>query len=214
MTKYCPICNRSSDDVKFFGEICAYCTIDMLKKKIPSTAKIYTCRFCGRVKAGADYERISKASLARALQGQLSTSDCKVSVSDFDIEHRRATAEFSCYEGELAFTKEVKLSIEHKTCQTCYRQRSGYYEAVIQLRGSSEAVGKVLGRLEAYVSRNGAFIAKEEAVRKGYDIYVSDKLVASGFFSYYRLKPLKSYELYGLKRGRKVYRNIYAVSLD
>ncbi|MGC8651915.1 MAG: NMD3-related protein [Candidatus Micrarchaeia archaeon] len=213
MTKYCPICNKSSDEVKFFGEICEYCTADMLRKKLPSTAKIYTCRFCGRVKAGADFEKLGKASLARALQHQLGLSDCKLSVDTYDVEHRSVVVALSCYEGELNFKKEVKLDIEHKTCQMCYRMHSGYYEAVLQLRGGGEAVKKMMARFSSYVERHGAFIAREEEVRNGYDLYVSDKLVANGFFDYYRLKPAKSYELYGMKRGKKVYRNIYALSL-
>ncbi|MEM0149984.1 MAG: NMD3-related protein [Candidatus Micrarchaeaceae archaeon] len=214
MTKYCPTCNRSSDDVQFFGEFCEFCTIEMLKKKVPDAAKIYTCRFCNRVKSGADYENISKASLAAAMGHELGIKDCTLKIEEYDIERRRAVAMFICYGGKLSFSKSIKLKIEHRTCQTCYRMHSGYYEAVIQLRGSSEQVRKTLGKLAVYIERHGAFISKQEAVRHGYDIYVSSKMVASAFFSYYRLNPVKSYELYGLKKGKRVYRNIYALVLE
>jgi NMD protein affecting ribosome stability and mRNA decay len=214
MKKYCPTCNRSSDDARFFGEFCEFCTAEQLKKKVPEFANVYTCRFCGRVKTGADYEKPSNKSIAAALEHELGIKDCKLSVHEFNLERRRAVVEFSCYEGQLVFTKQVKLKIEHKTCQSCYRIKSGYYEAVIQLRGREELLRKTAGRLAAYMERHGAFISKEERVRNGYDIYVSDKMAANAFFSYYRMNPKKSYELYGLKHGKKVYRNIYAVELE
>ena len=214
MVKYCPICNRSSDEARFFGEFCEFCTIDMMKKKVPDFIKLYTCRFCGRVKASSGYEEPSKKSIAEAISHQFKLDDCVIQVEDYDLERKRATIALHCLNGELSFEKRIKLKVEHQTCQLCYRKRSGYYEAIVQIRGDNMQVSKALEKLEHYIDRHGAFTAKVERVKHGVDLYASDKLVVNGFFSYYRLKPKKSYELYGLKRGKKIYRNIYALILE
>jgi NMD protein affecting ribosome stability and mRNA decay len=186
----------------------------MMKKKIPDSITIYTCRFCGRVKAIGDYEEPSKKSIAEAVSHQFKLDDCIIEVEEYDLERKRATIALHCLNDELSFDKRIRLKVEHQTCQLCYRKRSGYYEAVVQIRGESAQVSKALERLEHYLGKHGAFIAKIENVKHGVDVYASDKLVVNGFFAYYRLKPKKSYELYGLKRGKKVYRNIYALILE
>ncbi len=212
MVKYCPICNRSSDEARFFGEFCEYCTRDMLLKKIPDMATIYTCRFCGRIKAGPEYMQITKESLRSALH--LSINDCTFAVEDFNIVQRFALLRFFCYEGELTFTKRIKLKILHKTCTECYRKRSGYYEAVVQLRGNPEKIERMRSKIRAYVEKGGGFVSKEEPVKNGIDMYISSKELVNSFVSYHKLKPKRSFELYGLKRGRKLYRNIYALIFE
>ncbi|MGC8669953.1 MAG: NMD3-related protein [Candidatus Micrarchaeia archaeon] len=214
MVKYCPICNRSSNEARFIGEICEYCTSDALKKRVPEVVTIYTCRFCSRLKTGSEYNEISGKALAEAMQHELKVADCTFNVKSYDFERRNILIEFICYGGQLVFTKEIRLKIQHQTCPTCYKKHSGYYEAVVQLRGSDEKVQRIMGKLLWYVEKRGAFVTKTEKVRNGYDIYTSSKSITSEFFSYYHLKPIKSYELYGLKSGKKVYRNIYALAVD
>ena len=68
-------------------------------------------------------------------------------------------------------------------------------------------------KLTKYVEANGAFISKTEKEGTGIDMYISNKKLVSAFFMLYRLKPKRSYTLYGMKHGKELYRNIYALRL-
>ena len=45
-------------------------------------------------------------------------------------------------------------------------------------------------------------------------MYVSDKKLVTGYFMLHKtLKPKVSYKLYGVKKGKKLYRHIYSLVL-
>ncbi|HIH50177.1 TPA: hypothetical protein HA291_01835, partial [Candidatus Micrarchaeota archaeon] len=89
----------------------------------------------------------------------------------------------------------------------------GYYEALVQLRGDWDRINSLIRNITKYVERRNGFIAKIEKVENGKDVYLSDKLMANAFFHDYDLKPTRSFRLYGMKRGKKVYRNTYSLRL-
>jgi len=118
-------------------------------------------------------------------------------------------------DGERAsFNRTLTYKIAHETCQRCYRISSGYYEAVVQARGDEKRIDNLIAKIIKYVQRRGGFIAKIEDMRDGKDIYASDKLMMNAFFKDYDIKPVRSFRLYGEKKGVKLYRNTYSIHFD
>lgn len=181
-----------------------------MREKLPDSVTVLQCRFCQRLRVRNEYIFFSDSSLAEAVKKELH-SDCAVKVKSFD--KGTASLKFNCGvdHASIKFEKEMRVKINYKTCQQCYRMSSGYYEALIQLRGEREKIDRIVKNLTYFINKNGAFVSKLEEMDSGYDIYVSDKLLTNQFFSLHRLKPKKSFKLYGLRRGNRVYRNIYAL---
>ncbi len=209
--KYCPTCNRSSDKVRFVGEICEVCTADRLRKDFRRRADVVHCERCGRLKVPGGYLKPSDQSMAAALQKQLSERKYKVRVISFD--QNAANVEIAVDVGgeEVKFEMRIELAMTHQICQDCYRKSSGYFEAVVQVRGDRERVERFLKKFGTYVTRKGAFIGKVDWIDGGLDIYVSDKALAGMYFTKNGISSEKSYTLYGVKNGRKVYRNTYLI---
>ncbi len=213
MIKYCPTCNRPSDKFKFIGEFCEVCITDKLKEGIPDSVVIERCKSCERIRTPTGYTQSDKNSLKEAMQQALK-SKCSISIVDFDW--KIALLKFTCeVDGNQAtFEKKIHIKVKKTMCMDCYRRTSGYYEAVIQLRGPREPVDRMLKKFTNFIDVRGAFVSRLDELPNGYDIYMSDKKMAGNFFQYYDLKPKRSYTLYGMKRGNKLYRNIYLLRLS
>ncbi len=148
---------------------------------------------------------------------------CLIKVLEVDENKRIVLARFRFYKdnGRLTFKKEISFKIKTIMCMQCYHRHSGYYEAVIQLRSDSEIiqenkmkkVDNMMNHIVDFTNHIGGFVARLDKKRGGYDIYVSDKNEMSRFFQVRKLKPKISYVLYGLKNGKKVYRNIYLLKI-
>lgn len=156
---------------------------------------------------------MSNASLSRAVKvGH--RLQCEVKVIGHTGKEIDAVFVFEVDGERVSFPRRLQYKVLHETCQRCYRISSGYYEAVIQLRGDMYRINNLIAKVTKYVQRRGGFIAKIEDVNEGRDVYVSDKLMMNEFFKDYGLKPTRSFRLYGMKRGKKLYRNTYSLHLD
>jgi nonsense-mediated mRNA decay protein 3 len=215
MIRYCPICNKSSDETPFVGELCLDCTVKEYEKKmkIPETVKINVCRSCGKVGTSMDspYENYSKSAVARTIESAIKIKECKVRLVTFEGD--TASVELKCdIDGELAtFDRKFIVKVGRQMCKPCSLKAGGYYEALFQLRGDPQKCIKTMERLTKFVERRGGFISKSEDVQGGYDIYISSKDITALFIKMYELKPIRSFQLYGVRNGKKVYRNIYSL---
>lgn len=93
-------------------------------------------------------------------------------------------------------------------CEDCSRETSGYYEAIVQIRGSrarkfSEKILKELKRK--------TFVSKYIEAREGIDMHVGSKKAVAEVMGELNLKPKISDKLYGVKDGRRVYRRTYCM---
>lgn len=217
MTIHCPICNRSSDDVRFVGDFCEFCIADRLKRKIPEVVKVYQCRFCEKMKVGSTYMGGpgDMNALGKAIRVALGLKEIyKVKVNEY-TNWGMARCMITCeYEDQrIDFDASIKVKVLHETCQRCYRISAGYYQAIIQLRGNRVKIDALAGKVQRFFVKEGGFVTKTEQAENGIDIYVSDKLIAAEFFKYMRLKPKKSWRLFGVKNGKDLTRNTYALHL-
>lgn len=212
MVKHCPICNRSSADIRFVGEFCEKCASDKLREKLPNEVEVERCRVCGRIRTREGVREEDKPSLNSVIQQRLIKFRVKV------ISYGEGKALLDVV-GEnngqqVATEKEVGIKYGKMTCDSCYKKIGGYYEATIQLRGDEERAARFMERLRRYFEERNEFISKVEKVDNGYDVYVSSKAVAGAFIKEKELTVTTSYTLSGLnKSGKKVYKNTYAIRL-
>jgi NMD protein affecting ribosome stability and mRNA decay len=214
MLRYCPTCSRSSKEARFIGEFCEPCIIERISKDFPKYARPEYCKRCERIKLSVGYVKNDPENMGILLAKLLCNSKCEIRIKNYD--EKAALVEVTYPVGDddhVSFDKEITLKMMHKICQECYRKSSGYYEAIIQLRGSKEKIERTLQKVTKYLTERGAFIAKLEEVDTGVDIYVSDKLLAKGFFSYSKLVPKASYTLYSIRNGKEIYRHTYLLRL-
>lgn len=216
MARYCPTCNRSSDECQFVGEFCEHCIAGKLRRTMPKMIRTYQCRFCNRVKVGQTFmdPGNEKRVLGKAIAHELG-SEFEVGVLNYG--HRgvatcRVTKKFDGV--PVSFEIDITIKELHETCQKCYRISAGYYQGIVQLRGNRDKMARLMAKLSRYLERRGGYITKVEDAPNGIDIYVSHKEAANGFFIAHDLKPVKSYRLWGVKRGKKVNRNTYSLHVD
>jgi NMD protein affecting ribosome stability and mRNA decay len=213
MTIYCPLCNKNSDEIRFIGNFCEDCVVAKLSKNVPETATILQCRWCKRIKDGETFARMSNKSLAHAVKVGLKLKE-DVKVTAHTGKEMDAVFIFDVDGEKVQYNRKLPYKIAHETCQRCYRISSGYYEAVVQLRGDKQRIENMIAKLTKYVQRRGGFIAKTEDMDNGKDVYLSDKLMTNTFFKDYDIKPTRSFRLYGMKKGRKLFRNTYSVVFE
>ncbi len=191
--------------MEFVGEFCIDCTVKRAKLSIPKMLTIHVCRNCnGLIKNGAS-EKLDGKSIAPFF----SNPKKGIEVKDVKLQGNKALVTFiyNVDGHRITFDDEIEIKTKYALCNTCRKVRGGYYEAIVQLRGiKSESL---LYALRGYAKANGTFISKVETEAAGYNAYVGDKKIAAAFFSFYRLKPERSYTLYGMKNGKKLYRNTY-----
>ncbi len=209
--KHCPLCDRTSDRFRFFGEICEVCAGKKLSEKLASEAKVPVCRDCGRIRVAGTFVERNEASMQRLLSGLMRQFRVKLIDVGDDRARTSVTDEKS---GGLTVEHDVKLDFERTLCEDDNRRRAGYYEAVVQLRGDEGRVLHAAAALQRYVERNGGFVTKTEEKEHGVDVFVSDKKMAHSFIDSRHMSFKSSFKLQGERRGRRLYRNTYFVTLS
>ncbi len=217
ITKYCPKCNRSSDDIRFIGQFCEHCVIDKISADLPLEIKIPLCRSCGRIKTHIGFIEYNAQSLDDAISFSIHRSDFELALESFDDSTNTAKVHFQKeVNNELVgFDKDIKIKFTDILCPLCSKERAGYYEAEIQLRGIYSKYVKIEKRILDFVNKNGSFVSGVKEDKNGVNIFIGSRDIANAFFSSDRkLKPIKSYELHGVKGGIPIYRNIYSLHFD
>ena len=148
VVKHCPICNKSSADVRFYGEFCEKCASDKLKERLPTEVEVERCRVCGKIRTKEGARTEDKSSLLSVIQQRfikfkvylISFGDGKALIDVVDQRNDQP----------LATEKEVAIKYRKMTCESCYKRIGGYYEATIQLRGDDERIERFMERLTRY----------------------------------------------------------------
>lgn len=218
MIKYCPTCPRSSEDVAFIGEFCVVCTSDKIRSTIPRSFKIPRCKVCGRIKAIDEFVDFTYKNIETHIQREIHKHGCKVTVKSLDNKGNTVIG-FEYPVGDngesVSFEIEAKIRFPLQTCIKCNRRKSGYYQAVVQLRGSEDMVMRMADKISRFLERRDSFVSKSENVKNGIDLYIEDKLVMNSFFDIYKnIKPKRSYTLAGMRNGKRLYRNTYLIRLS
>ena len=209
MAKHCPICNRSNSEVEFYGEFCKYCAQERLAEKLPKEILIEKCSRCGRIKAGGRYVKETGMAINTIMRSKIP----KYGTKFIEMEGDSAVVDVIDNETGASTEKSIKLDYNGKICEACYRKAGMYYEAVMQLRGDTDKVERMISKVNKYFERHQEFVTKVEQVDNGYDMYLSSKKLVTAFLSLMNIKATVSYTLHGLRKGKKIYRNTYSIRL-
>lgn len=201
----CPICGRSSDEIRFIDAFCIDCY--PIKLKFPSKIEIEQCTKCKKMHIrgkwiNADRDKISKYVIGK----------CK---GDFDsgrYDPKKQIATFVMRKSNITISKRIAIKIKKTICWQCSRISGGYYEAIIQLRGEPPKVKKYARIFMKNLSKR-TFIAKEKENKRGLDIYVGNSKVVVELMSKLRLKTLITKKLVGASNGKRLYRTTFLVKL-
>ncbi|VVC04178.1 NMD3 family protein [Candidatus Burarchaeum australiense] len=207
----CPHCGAKSGEKKFVDNFCIDCFKRYIDVDTPAAVDILVCRHCDRVKLGKWQEKNANA------MGEFILKQCNV---HYDTAKAKVTEDGEC---DVSFTIRAKGAIievsEHvgikfvpTMCENCSRQSSGYFEAIIQLRGAGDAVEKMRDKMVAILERE-TFIPKIDESKRGPDIYVGSRQAASELIERLGLKPKISNKLHGVKDGQRIYRTTFSIRL-
>jgi len=211
MEKICPRCGVSSKSRSFVGTFCIDCKLKDVKIEIPSKIKIQSCKSCGRIKF-ANWQERSKELLEKII-----AKHAKGEFEGLKISHLndgRCSVSFLVRFDLAPFEvkRELEINFDEKLCEECYRKVSGYYEAIIQLRGDKKKVDRFFEKLRGGLAKR-TFISKLVEHKNGIDIYVGSRDATAEILSYYNLKPSISDKLYGIKEGKRLFRRTYCIRL-
>jgi len=199
MTKQCPKCGATEDEKDFIGSFCIDCYISMNKPDLPAKIVIYRCKQCGAERFSAWGTPVEEA-IAHALKSKV------FGTPEITIEDDYVIARYDKIDMEF----KIPLKIKETTCNTCSQKSSGYYEAIIQLRGKyahdHTFAQKIIGQLERIT-----FIPKVEELKEGLDIYVGNKQAVAIILTALGIKALTSNKIGGMKNGKNVYRTTFLV---
>jgi len=211
MEKICPRCGAKSTERKFIENFCADCFKSFIDLDLPPSVEIPVCRQCDRVKLREWQEKDKEAIGQFVLRAcGIKEGDVKIHVND-DGECRIEVV--SEREGaKIEVEDRVGIKYVQTLCDRCSRTSSGYYEAIIQLRGSAEKVGNMRANMQPILEKD-SFISKTVESKRGVDFYVGSRKAAEEALAEFSLKPLISNKLYGVKDGQRVYRTTFSVRL-
>jgi len=208
--KVCPRCGAKSSEKKFVENFCLDCFKNYIDLDTPAAVDLLVCRSCDRVKLGAGWQEKN----AKAI-GEFVLRQCNVG---YDTAKARVSEEGECEisfaikagDSTIEVNEHIGIRYSPTLCDRCSRESSGYFEAIIQVRGSEENVERARGRLVPELERS-SFISKTKKGKRGIDIYVGSKQVAGEALSKLGLKPKISNKLHGVKDGQRIYRTTFSI---
>ncbi len=105
--------------------------------------------------------------------------------------------------------KRILVIIKKTKCKKCIQLSGGYYEAVLQIRGDNQE--RIIKKLKKVLKNED--ISKTDRLKEGYDVRLIKKSSAPKIVRFLRdyFDVKESYKLVGEKKGKKLYRNYYAI---
>jgi len=207
MEKICPRCGVLSGRKRFIGDFCEDCYLRRISIAFPAQIELPFCEACGRVKL-AKWQKLDKNALEKVVRKNAEGSYDSFHVlplggNSYEVVFM-ISKDSNCFE----VTKKFYLKKLKSGCDDCRRATSGYYEAILQIRGKTAErwSKKIMRELQ-----HRTFVSKYAELAEGIDIYVGSKKAVSETLGILKLKPKISDKLYGVKDGKRVYRTTYCV---
>ncbi|MEW5996973.1 MAG: NMD3-related protein [Candidatus Micrarchaeota archaeon] len=202
----CPKCGATSDKVQFIGPFCIKCS--PIRIECPKEFSIDVCAKCGRMRLARDWVPITDTLLNR-----LFSRKCRGDFKKVEFDPSGTATFFIEKEGNIFPLQRHFKFIQNKImCPDCSRKGSGYFEAIIQLRGSPERIAKYEKLLTSGLSKT-TFIAKTEDLKEGKDIYAGSTKSVLELFHGLGLRTLITRKLSGQKQGKRLYRTTFLLRL-
>lgn len=230
-------CFRCGKNEAVLDGMCRECYLDTHElASAPDYIDIYVCTHCGAISTdrkrwedAEDFEEALKERAASKISVSRGTAitERELYLMKEDASTYIFKARFSLKTGPILSEKEFRSLIRTRssTCPRCSRVHGGYYEAIIQIRGSGRGMSEkekrdceefIASRIEE-MKDTDIFITREEGVHGGIDIYISKsraaKSVARHLAEELAGRITESKKLAGRKEGEDFYRFTYLVRL-
>jgi len=216
MVKICPRCGISSDKRRFAGSFCLQCA--PLKFSVPDSVELARCPRCGRILVEKEWKEEGKVDLEKIVlkqcKGEIRNASYDAESGELSVIVEQAGTMTSFSQGgwarpEGAFVevrKKVPVNYSKEICIDCSRTASGYFEAIIQVRGEKrERVEKMAREISKIILRK-SFIPKVEELKEGIDIYCGSRNEAIAALNVLRLGFRRTEKLAGERDGKRLYR--------
>ncbi len=208
MDKVCPACGAKSSEKKFVGDFCTQCYSSRIPLEVPRVISVLQCTACGKIKDGKEWVHGNERNIEKQV---LSKVRGKVSNARVELEPvPRIVFLVDVGDSFLEVVRKFELRREGSVCTNCSRKTSGYFEAIVQLRGDFDTIGKTLGKLERKLEKSTT-ISRLEELREGVDLYVVSKKATGEALSELGLHFTTSNKLFGVRDGQRIYRTTFCV---
>ncbi len=233
MTRVCPICGRTSEEVPFIGSLCRDCYVRHVGvARLPGRIRFVYCKYCGSYKYQGGWNRgletveetlieYAHIVLSRKLRPTRDIEEAWIEdirldkpftgPGSYKLLVRVAGRSREGVEARQDIVVEVRA--DASVCPLCTAKRTERgYDAIVQIRGSTGRLGeqfrvevrRFLDRIDRQL-RDA--IIKEEEGREGIDLYVADqtsaKLIASKLRAFFMAKTIDTYKLVGRRPDGK-----------
>ncbi len=187
--KFCFVCGRETEKLK--EGRCDRCYGPV---NFPKTIEVTVCGRCGAMKLGNKWTEYDiKKFVSKKLKNK-------------ELEVREINKKLLI--SSAGRTAEASLHKNIMICATCSKKSSGYYEAVIQLRGFEENELEIIRRVIAGWDKKTFY--RMERVKDGVNIKIGNKSMVNGIAKAIKAKlpckEKKSSKLITRIDGRNVYR--------
>lgn len=201
----CPKCGRSSDEVEFIEAFCINCY--PFNVKVQKEVVIKQCSRCNRMRIKGEWKEMNRKEIEEYIAGK-----CRGDFFSMSYDYGRGKATFFVRKGNriLKVEKDIALKINKMLCDSCAKKSSGYYEAIVQVRGEPEKAERYAALIEKELGRK-TFISKIERKKEGIDFYVGSTTKVIETLSELGVKYRMTKKLVGRKKGKRVFRTTFAI---
>ena len=233
---FCVECGKEPE--KLYDGMCRECFIERrLNPDIVDKISIVICSVCGSVrKSGKWIENpdmnsimLEKIEDALKIPYDVDRYSFQAEFDEEDPKNVKAKVTVKMMADDIKVEKELgtKIIFKKDQCKICSRIHGNYYEAILQVRPSSDKMTDeqkevVAKRVEKAVGVESGkerriFLTFFEERHGGLDYYLSDKNVtkklAAGLARHFGGELTTSGELAGVEDGQKVYKMTYSVRI-
>ena len=171
MTKrFCPKCGKTITS----GVLCSDCTTTQLKYEMP---KIQVSEFNRVFTKGrwVHFDDID-AIIIQSVRDALGDKNAVVELEAFEFEPKpKEKIKFNAYTTIDGAQVTLPVQLGYKQCDFGQKQKTAYYEGILQLRRPHEEALAFLEHELKKVEKKGVFITKTVETKNGVDLYFTNK---------------------------------------
>ncbi len=231
--KFCIVCGK--EDVELIDNICPSCYVKTKKLvEFPPVILGKLCKICNAEWIDGKWLRLSETEydavrdlilryLAKEIILDKNVKDYRIDViKKWKERNGRSFAEI-VVEGKVGsqlfrLKKRLELRLTYSICDDCLKRKSGYYEAIIQLRGKKEFSEEKRALFESFFTNETVHsISDVKISREGIDYYFINKTVAkrliSTITSIVSAEIVESYENETIKNGKREAKLVISVRI-
>jgi len=210
--KFCFVCGKKTENL--IEGYCEECYKKEFKLLETPEASFTICPRCNSIKYRNDWQDIEIEELIKQKIKPLGDI-VEMKIEKNDKIHISVKG---FLKGSKKLKKEVytiPLKLNKVLCPQCIKKSTGYYEAILQLRGN--ITDDIIDFIDRQAMKQNEFY-RLERVKNGLDFYIVNKSFANRTAGLvkkrFKATIKKSFKVVTKKEGKNIYRNIILVSIQ